>query len=108
MRRGSIGRPAATIGVSLTVLDRGRAIPPRDVWTGEGSVTGLALDDAFIYVAAVNATDNGEIIRIDKSSGQSLVLAGLRVNPSAIAANDQYIFWTEGVAGSGAVARLRK
>jgi hypothetical protein len=94
--------------ISLTVLDRGGAAVPRDLWTGEGSATGLALDDAFLYVAAINAADNGEIIRINKSSGQSLVLAGLRVKPSAIAVNDQYVFWTEGDSGSGSVARLRK
>jgi hypothetical protein len=63
---------------------------------------------AFAYVASVDASHRGQILRIYRSSGERKVVAGLRPQPTAIAVDAEHVFWAEGDVGTGAVMRMRK
>jgi sugar lactone lactonase YvrE len=73
--------------------------------------SGIAVDDAFVYVAdeheALNTDEaEGTIVKLPKAGGDPIVLASGQQRPISIAIDDDSVYWT--TEGDGAIRRAPK
>ncbi|MGA2451704.1 MAG: hypothetical protein ABTD50_23860 [Polyangiaceae bacterium] len=69
----------------------------------------IASDTAYLYVVTWGRP--AIVARVSKSTGEALVLASNQSNPSSIAVDESFVYWTTGdtgEAGTGTVKKIRK
>ena len=62
----------------------------QSVWTGTAAGSDLAIDEASIYVAE---SGSDTLLKIDRTTGVTTVIAGAQPGIDAVAVDDQFVYW---------------